>query len=126
MNAFFRSGHLASEVQLQSSERGLNIFPYRILGHETQVAEIELLPENVIRAEVGSLLYMTQGVEMETKAGGLDSGIKRMLTGESFFITDFRNTNPSGIAKVAFGGNYPCKVLPLRLDQNGGELVRQN
>ena len=117
-------GHLESEVQLQSSERGLNIFPYRVLGHETQVVEIDLLPENVIRAEVGSLLYMTQGVEMETKADGFQSGLKRMLTGESFFITDFRNTNPSGVAKVAFGGNYPSKVLPLRLDQLGGELVR--
>lgn len=118
------TGHLQSEVQIQSSERGLNIFPYRVLGHETQVVEIDLLPEDVIRAEVGSLLYMTQGVEMETKAEGFSQGMKRMLSGESFFITDFKNTNASGVAKVAFGGNYPCKVLPLRLDQNNGELVR--
>lgn len=110
-------------MQIQSSERGLNIFPYRVLGHETQVVEIDLLPENVIRAEVGSLLYMTQGVEMETKAEGLAQGMKRMLSGESFFITDFRNANSEGVAKVAFGGNYPCKVLPLRLDHHNGELV---
>ncbi len=81
-------------------------------------------------------------MEMETKAEGFNQGLKRMLSGESFFITDFRNTNPSGVAHVAFGkrlsapfpspwspvtspagGNYPCKVLPLRLDQHNGELV---
>jgi uncharacterized protein (AIM24 family) len=93
----------------------------------------------VIRAEVGSLLYMTAGVEMETKVDGFQSGLKRcgpialrclltcrrVLTGESFFISDFRNTNPGGVAQVAFSGNYPCKALPLRLDRHGGELVRE-
>jgi uncharacterized protein (AIM24 family) len=47
-----------------------------------------------------------------------------VLTGESFFISDFRNTNSAGVAQVAFSGNYPCKALPLRLDRHGGELVR--
>jgi hypothetical protein len=87
--------HLASEVRITSKEKGENVFPYRVLGMESQVVEVDLDPNQglhclplseclshvclsaVIRAEVGSLLFMTAGVEMETKVDGFQSGLKR-------------------------------------------------
>jgi uncharacterized protein (TIGR00266 family) len=56
--------------------------------------------------------------------GGIFSGFKRMVTGESFFITTFLNSG-SGKSHVAFAAPYPGKVIPLDLDQVGGEYLCQ-
>ncbi|KAE9359321.1 hypothetical protein PF008_g2308 [Phytophthora fragariae] len=59
-------------------------------GHDSQVVHIELEPEQCLRAETGAMIYMTEGVEMETTtAGGLGEGMKRMMTGENFFVSRF-------------------------------------
>ncbi|MFZ7105021.1 MAG: AIM24 family protein, partial [Bacteroidota bacterium] len=66
---------------------------YRILGDDIQAVEIELDPGEAVRAEVGAMLFMEDGIQMQTgTGGGIFSGLKRMISGESFFITSFLNT----------------------------------
>ena len=65
---------------------------YTIHGEEMQLVEIELDPGEGVRAEAGAMMYMSDGISMQTgTGGGLFSGFKRMLTGEGFFITSFLN-----------------------------------
>ena len=109
---------------------------FRILGSEMQFVEVELDPGESAVAEAGSMMYMTPGIEMETifgdGSGQQRSGVmgallgagKRLITGESLFMTVFTN---QGAAKqqVAFAAPYPGKILSLDLKQLGGELICQ-
>ena len=62
----------------------------KIEGDESQIVIIEIEPNQIVRAESGAMLYMTQGIHMETTtAGGLSAGFKRMLTGQNLMISDF-------------------------------------
>lgn len=98
---------------------------YRVLGDDMQVVEIFLDPGEGVRAEAGAMLYMDQGIEMQTSTGGgLFKGFKRMLTGESFFITTFLN-NSKEKRKLAFAAPYPGKILPLDLGLFGGRILCQ-
>ncbi|MDR4508388.1 MAG: TIGR00266 family protein [Candidatus Brocadiaceae bacterium] len=98
---------------------------YKIHGDDMQIVEIELDPGEAVRAEAGAMMFMEEGIEMETSTeGGLFKGFKRMLTGESFFITTFLN-NGSGKKHVSFGAPYPGKIIPLELDTLGGEFLCQ-
>jgi uncharacterized protein (TIGR00266 family) len=98
---------------------------YRIVGDDMQLVEIELDPDEGVRAEAGAMLYMGSRVAMETGTdGGVFRGVKRMLTGESFFITTFLNPGP-GKQRVAFSAPYPGKVVPLDLSALGGSFLVQ-
>jgi uncharacterized protein (TIGR00266 family) len=98
---------------------------YEIVGNEMQLVVVELDPGEAVRAEAGAMMMMEDGVEMETGAGGgMFSGLKRMVTGESFFITSFKNAG-EGKSHVAFGAPYPGKVIPLDLKQLGGSFLCQ-
>lgn len=102
-----------------------DIIDYKIIGDDMQIVEIELDPDEGVRAEAGAMMYMENGIEMQTgTGGGLFKGFKRMVTGESFFITTFLNTGGS-ISHVAFGAPYPGKIIPLELDQLGGSFLCQ-
>ncbi|MGE5529073.1 MAG: TIGR00266 family protein [Patescibacteria group bacterium] len=102
-----------------------DIIDYRIHGDDMQLVEIELDPGEGIRAEAGAMMYMENGIEMQTSTGGgLFQGFKRILAGESFFITTFLNTG-RGKAKVAFGAPYPGKVFPVELGGLGGAFICQ-
>jgi uncharacterized protein (TIGR00266 family) len=87
-----------------------------IIGDDMQAVIITLNQGDSVRAEAGAMMYMTDGIEMDSKMeGGLLGGLKRkLLVGESFFITYFRCTAPAG--KIAFAGPYPGKIVlvPLR------------
>jgi uncharacterized protein (TIGR00266 family) len=108
---------------------------YRIFGEEMQCVEIELDPQETVVAESGAFMYMTEGIQMETifgdgsKQGGgffdkiLGAG-KRLLTGESLFMTAFTHTT-AGKARVAFASPYPGKIITLDLQQLGGKVVCQ-
>lgn len=103
----------------------IDIIDYQIMGDDMQIVEIELDPGEGVRAEAGAMMYMEQGIEMQTSSGGgLFKGFKRMLTGESFFITTFIN-NASVKRHVAFGAPYPGKVVALDLSQFGGQFLCQ-
>lgn len=90
-----------------------------------QLVEIELDPGEGVRAEAGAMTYMDAGVQMQTgTGGGMFKGFKRMLTGESFFITTFMNSTRSK-QRVAFGAPYPGKIIPIDLTLHGGRFMCQ-
>jgi uncharacterized protein (TIGR00266 family) len=108
---------------------------YRIHGDDMQFVEIELDPGEATVAEAGSMMYMEAGIEMETVfgdgsqqtsgfLGSLVSAGKRLLTGESLFMTVFDN-RAAQRQKVAFAAPYPGKIVPIHLSAVGGELIAQ-
>jgi len=108
---------------------------FEIFGDDMQFVAIELDPREATIAEAGAMMYMEDGIEMETIFGDgsqQQSGLlgsllgagKRLLTGESLFMTVFANVGP-GKSRVAFGAPYPGKVVPIYLPDIGGELVAQ-
>ncbi len=102
-----------------------DIIDYRIIGDDMQTVEVELDPGEGVRAETGAMLYMEDGIEMQTSTGGgLFSGFKRMITGESFFITTFLY-HGNGKGHVAFAAPYPGKIIPLNLSHMGREFLCQ-
>ncbi|MEA2008146.1 MAG: TIGR00266 family protein [Chloroflexota bacterium] len=102
-----------------------DIIDYTIYGDDLQMIEIELDPREGVRAEVGTMLYMEKGINMQTgTGGGLFKGVKRMFTGESFFITTFQNDGREK-KHVAFAAPYPGKIIPLDLAELGGSFLCQ-
>jgi uncharacterized protein (TIGR00266 family) len=108
---------------------------YRIFGDDMQYVEIDLDPNEATVAEAGGMMYMDDGVEMETifgdgsgQQGGLLGALvgagKRLLTGESLFMTVFMNRSGQK-RKVAFAAPYPGKIIPVHLKEFGGELIAQ-
>jgi uncharacterized protein (TIGR00266 family) len=107
-----------------------------IYGEDLQFVEIALDPGESVVAEAGSMMYMSQGIEMETvfgdgsgqQQGGLMGALlgagKRLLTGESLFMTVFTN-RAGGVQKVAFAAPYAGRILSLDLSKMGGELICQ-
>src|SRR6187401_1485310 len=98
---------------------------YKIFGDDMQFVEVELDPNEATVAEAGGMMYMDDGVEMETIFGDgsqQQSGVlgalmgagKRLLTGESLFMTVFLNRSDQK-RKVAFGAPYPGKIIPVHL-----------
>lgn len=108
---------------------------YRIYGEEMQYVEIELDPQEGVVAEAGSFMMMDDGIKMETIFGDgsqKDSGFlgkilgagKRILTGESLFMTAFYN-NLTGKRNVSFASPYPGKIIPIDLSRFGGKFICQ-
>lgn len=109
---------------------------YEIFGNEMQYVEMRLAPGQMVIAEAGGMMYMTTGIRMETvfgdpsarQQGGLLGKVvsagKRMLTGESLFMTTFTNGG-GGRETVAFAAPYPGKIVPMKLGELGGELICQ-
>ncbi len=102
-----------------------DVIDYKIHGDDMQLVEIELDPGEGVRAEAGAMMYMGPGIEMQTSTGGgMFKGFKRMITGESFFITTFLH-NGAGKGHVAFAAPYPGKIIPLDLEKVGGTFLCQ-
>ncbi len=102
-----------------------DVIDYKIFGDDIQLVEIELDPGEAVRAEAGTMTYMDNAIEMQTgTGGGLLKGLKRAVTGESFFITSFIN-NGGSKSKVAFAAPYPGKIIPLDLNRLGGRFLCQ-
>lgn len=108
---------------------------YKIHGDDMQFVEIELDPAEAVVAEAGGMMFMDDGIAMETifgdgstqnagVLGALLGAGKRLLTGESLFMTVFQN-QAAGKRRVAFGAPFPGKILPLNLRDLGGELIAQ-
>lgn len=109
---------------------------YRIYGDDMQFVEIELDPNETVFAEAGSLMMMEDGIRMETifgdgggsSGGWMDKLIgagKRLITGESLFMTAFTNVGGPGKRHVSFAAPYPGKIIPLDLAQLGGKAICQ-
>ncbi|NOS36406.1 MAG: TIGR00266 family protein [Deltaproteobacteria bacterium] len=108
---------------------------YEIIGDDIQLVEVELDAGETVIAEAGAMNYMEDGIGFETKMGDgsvpdegfmgkLFSAGKRMMTGESLFMTHFRN-NGSGKKRVSFAAPYPGKIVPVDMAKLGGELLCQ-
>ena len=108
---------------------------FTVFGDDLQFVEVELDPQEAAVAEAGAMMYMDDGIRMETifgdgtaSSGGLLGMLagagKRVLTGESLFMTVFANQG-SGKRRVAFGAPYPGKIVPIDLPSVGGRLVAQ-
>jgi len=109
---------------------------YQIYGEEMQYVEIELDPNETAVAEAGSFMMMEDGIQMETifgdgsnqqgsgLLGKLFSAGKRLLVGESLFMTAFTNVG-SGKKKVSFAAPYPGKIVPLDLQKLGNRIICQ-
>lgn len=108
---------------------------YRIYGDDMQCVEIELDPEETVIAEAGGMMMMEQSIEMNTIFGDgskNDSGFmnklfsagKRVLTGESLFMTTYTQMG-FGKAKVTFAAPYPGKIIPMDLSTMNGTVICQ-
>lgn len=118
-----RGGRRADEIE------------YEIYGSEMQFCEITLDPNEMVIAEAGGMMYMSNGIKMETVFGDpsqssqgfwgkMMSAGKRLMTGESLFMTTFTAAS-NRRESVAFAAPYPGKIIPLHLDRLGGELICQ-
>ncbi len=108
---------------------------YQIVGDDMQFVKIELDPKEAVVAEAGGMMYVEDGIQLDTifgdgsqQQGGFMGALlgagKRLLTGESLFMTVFHNE--SGQKRtVAFAAPYPGKILPMHLSELGGELICQ-
>jgi len=102
-----------------------DVIDYQIFGDDLQLVEIQLDPGEGVRAEAGTMTYMEDGIEMQTgTGGGIFAGFKRIVTGESFFITTFLN-NAQGKSHVAFAAPYPGKIVAFDLDRFNGQVLCQ-
>lgn len=108
---------------------------YKIIGDDMQIVEIGLDPGETVVAEAGAMNYMDDGITFEAKMGdGSQAGEgilgklmgagKRMVTGESVFMTHFTNTG-SGKKSAAFAAPYPGKIIPIDMAKINGELLCQ-
>jgi uncharacterized protein (TIGR00266 family) len=117
------------------SARRADEIDYEIIGSEMQAVAVTLDPGEMVIAEAGALMYMTSAIKMETVLGDpsaesqgfwgkLASAGKRLITGESIFMTTFANQGAQR-EKVVFSSPYPGKVIPMHLNELGGEIISQ-
>ena len=108
---------------------------YEIIGHDIQMVEVELDPQETVIAEAGAMTFMEEGIDFQTKMGDgsdpdqgfmgkLFSAGKRMLTGESIFTTHFTNEG-HGKKRVSFSAPYPGTIVPLNMAEIGGRITCQ-
>lgn len=127
-------GSVRYAVPAAPKSRSADEIDYEIFGDEMQFVEVTLDPDEVVIAEAGGMMYMSDGIDMQTVFGDpskqqgmlgklLDAG-KRMVTGESLFLTTFGATG-SKREQVAFAAPYPGKIIPMHLDELGGEIICQ-
>lgn len=113
----------------------MDVIDYEIVGSDMQYVEIELDPNEAVVAEAGGMMMMDDGIAMETIFGDgsqqnpgfmdkLMGAGRRLLTGESMFMTVFVN-QAGGKRKIAFAAPYPGKIIPMHLAELGGELICQ-
>ena len=108
---------------------------YEVFGDDMQYVEVELDPGETVVAEAGAMSWMEDGIAFEAKMGdgsaargGIFDAVlgagKRLLTGESLFMTHFTNRG-AGKKRVAFGAPYPGKIIPLNMAEHGNTITCQ-
>ena len=120
-----------------SNSRYSDEVDFKVFGAEMQFVEIELDPGESVVAEAGAMMYKDSTVEMDTifgdgstkseQGGFMDKLMgagKRLLTGESLFMTVFTHKGYNK-AKVAFGAPYPGNIIPVNLAEMGGTIICQ-
>ena len=112
----------------------MDVVDYEIFGTDMQYVEVELDPGEAAVGEAGAMMYMQDGIEMDTvfgdgsQQGGFFGKLmgagKRLLTGESLFTTVFHNEG-QGKKRVAFAAPFPGRIIPVHLAEIGGTLICQ-
>lgn len=108
---------------------------YEIIGHDMQMVEIELDPSEAVIAEAGAMNYLEEGITFDAKMGDgsepdqgffskLFSAGKRVITGESVFMTHFTNEG-SGKKRAAFAAPFPGSIVPVNMAETGEEVLCQ-
>ena len=108
---------------------------YQLWGDDLQFVEIALDPGESVVAEAGAMMFVEEGIEFEARLGDgsepnrgawgkLKSAGKRVMAGESLFLTHFTNQG-AGRRIVAFAGPYPGKIIPVDLAEVGGRILAQ-
>lgn len=116
---------------------GMDVVDYYLHGDDMQLVEIELDPGEAAIGEAGSMMFMEDGIQMDTVfgdgsassgAGGVFGKLlgagKRLITGESLFTTVYTNQG-RGKKKVAFAAPYAGKIIPFDLSKHGGTMICQ-
>ncbi len=99
---------------------------YRLVGDDMQAVIIGLDPGETVQAEAGAMMFMEQGIEMNAEMqGGLFSGLKRLVSGESLFVSTFTN-NGSGKRHVSFAAPYPGTIIPVNLAETGPMICQRD
>lgn len=121
---------------MSQTQRVNHEIDYKIYGEELQFVEIELDPNETAIAESGAMMMMDDGIGMQTIFGDgsaqqptgflgkLMSAGKRVLTGESLFMTAFTNVGQDK-KKISFAAPYTGKIIPMDLQQLGGTIIAQ-
>jgi uncharacterized protein (TIGR00266 family) len=120
---------------MKESVMAMDVIDYDIFGDDMQYVEIELDSGEAAIGEAGMMMFMQDGIDMETIFGdgsAVQSGLlgklmgagKRLLTGESLFTTVYAN-QAAGKRRVAFSAPYPGKIIPVDLSRIGGTLICQ-
>jgi uncharacterized protein (TIGR00266 family) len=88
---------------------------YELIGDDFQALSVRLRPGQRVHAEPGAMMWMDEGIDMETSTGGgLLAGLKRKIGGDTFFLTSFVNEG-SAPATVAFASDHPGRIQPIDL-----------
>lgn len=99
---------------------------YQLVGDDMQAVIVTLDPREAVQAEAGAMMFLEEGIAINTgTGGGFMKGLKRVLAGESFFITTFYNQTEDK-RKLAFAAPYPGKILALDLAQTGDMLCQRD
>ncbi len=121
---------------MSTASRNNHEIDYKIYGEELQFVEIELDPQETAIAESGAMMMMDDNITMQTIFGDgsaqqptgflgkLMSAGKRVLTGESLFMTAFTNDG-QGKKKISFAAPYTGKIIPMDLRELGGTIIAQ-
>lgn len=123
------------ENSLNFTSMNAHKIDYEIIGNDLQCVTIELDPDETVIAEAGGMMMMESDIEMNTIFGDgskNDSGLinklfsagKRVLTGESLFMTSYTHRGFNK-AKVTFAAPYPGKIIPMDLSEMGGKILCQ-
>lgn len=126
---------LPNNSQNRNTTMNAHEIDFKIFGEEMQFVEIELDPQEGVVAEAGTFMMMDDNIKMNTILGdgsNQDKGIlgkifsagKRILTGESLFMTVFTNDGV-GKKQISFASPYPGKIIPIDLTEFGGKFICQ-
>jgi len=127
--------HILTTVLYGTIMTEAHIIDYKIIGTGVQFVEIELDPDETTVAEAGSMMYMDSGIQMKAILGDggkrslhfvgkLMGASKRLMTGESLFMTAFTNKG-RGKKRVAFSSPHPGSIIPIDLARNNNRIICQ-
>lgn len=94
---------------------------YEIKGAPLPYVEIQLNPGESLKCQGGAMSWMSSGLRMETKGGGLGKMFSKALTGESMFENIYTADAPG---YIAFASSMPGNILAVQIEP-GKDMICQ-